>query len=422
MASTTGKTNPQYRTASRRPMPRNAPSGKPARPSREPVPQERYRTGTAKPKRRRMRSMKAHIWDTGVFFSVLLLLITGLIALFSASYTNAMFYKGSATYFIMRQGIFAAIGLAAMIALSKFPYRMYAGIHNIIMWISVALLILVAIPGIGTSINNARRWLFGFQPSEIAKLTVIICFSYWVARDPKSVRSVKTMVQPYGLLLAMYIGLLYLEPHTSAMVIICGIGVIILLAGGMRLWYFAPILGLGAGAVAVFYVAFPHVRTRFEVWLNPFSDMADKGLQGSMSQIAIGSGGLLGRGLGNGLQKQLYLPEPHNDFIFATWCEEMGLIGALLVILLFAYLIYRGFRVARYAPDKFGSLLATGITAKLAIQTLMNLFVVTGIMPVTGAALPFFSYGGTALLLQLGEMGILLNISRYMRIDGRNQD
>lgn len=137
-----------------------------------------------------------------MFFSVLLLLITGLIALFSASYTNAMFYKGSATYFIMRQGIFAAIGLAAMIALSKFPYRMYAGIHNIIMWISVALLILVAIPGIGTSINNARRWLFGFQPSEIAKLTVIICFSYWVARDPKSVRSVKTMVQPYGLLLA----------------------------------------------------------------------------------------------------------------------------------------------------------------------------------------------------------------------------
>ena len=360
MASTTGKTNPQYRSASRRPMPRNAPSGKPARPSREPVPKERYHTGTAKPKRRRMRSMKAHIWDTGVFFSVLLLLITGLIALFSASYTNAMFYKGSATYFIMRQGIFAAIGLAAMIGLSKIPYRMYAGIHNIIMWISVALLILVVIPGIGTTVNNAQRWLFGFQPSEIAKLTVIICFSYWVARDPKSVRSVKTMVQPYGLLLALYIGLLYLEPHTSAMVIICGIGVIILLAGGMRLWYFAPILGLGAGAVAVFYVAFPHVRTRFEVWLNPFSDMADKGLQGSMSQIAIGSGGLLGRGLGNGLQKQLYLPEPHNDFIFATWCEEMGLIGALLVILLFAYLLYRGFRVARYAPDKFGSLLATG--------------------------------------------------------------
>lgn len=230
------------------------------------------------------------------------------------------------------------------------------------------------------------------------------------------------MVQPYGLLLAMYIGLLYLEPHTSAMVIICGIGVIILL--GRR---HAPVVlcadsGTGCKCGCSILRCVSACTTRFEVWLNPFSDMADKGLQGSMSQIAIGSGGLLGRGLGNGLQKQLYLPEPHNDFIFATWCEEMGLIGALLVILLFAYLIYRGFRVARYAPDKFGSLLATGITAKLAIQTLMNLFVVTGIMPVTGAALPFFSYGGTALMLQLGEMGILLNISRYMRIDGRNQD
>ena len=412
MASTTGKTNPQYRPASRRPMPRNAPSGKPARPSREPVPQERYRTGTAKPKRRRMRSMKAHIWDTGVFFSVLLLLITGLIALFSASYTNAMFYKGSATYFIMRQGIFAAIGLAAMIALSKFPYRMYAGIHNIIMWISVALLILVAIPGIGTSINNARRWLFGFQPSEIAKLTVIICFSYWVARDPKSVRSVKTMVQPYGLLLAMYIGLLYLEPHTSAMVIICGIGVIILLAGGMRLWYFAPILGLGAGAVAVFYVAFPHVRTRFEVWLNPFSDMADKGLQGSMSQIAIGSGGLLGVGLGESRQKQLYLPEVQNDFIFAIVCEELGFVGACLIIILFALLIWRGYTIALHAKDRFGMLIAVGITTQIGMQVMLNIAVVTNTIPNTGISLPMFSYGGTSLCMILGELGILLAVSR----------
>ena len=165
-----------------------------------------------------------------------------------------------------------------------------------------------------------------------------------------------------------------------------------------------------------------HVRDRFAGWLDPFSDMTDKGVQGAMSQIAIGSGGFFGFGLGQGRQKHLYLPEPQNDFIFASWCEEMGFIGALLVILLFAYLIYRGFRVARAAPDKFSAMLATGITAKLAIQTLMNLFVVTGIIPVTGAALPFFSYGGTALLMQLGEMGILLNISRYMRIDARNEE
>ena len=417
MASTTGKTNPQYRPASRRPMPRNAPSGKPARPSREPVPQERYRTGTAKPKRRRMRSMKAHIWDTGVFFSVLLLLITGLIALFSASYTNAMFYKGSATYFIMRQGIFAAIGLAAMIALSKFPYRMYAGIHNIIMWISVALLILVVIPGIGTTVNNAQRWLFGFQPSEIAKLTVIICFSYWVARDPKSVRSVKTMVQPYGLLLAMYIGLLYLEPHTSAMIIICGIGVIILLAGGMRLWYFAPILGLGAGAVAAFYVAFPHVRTRFEVWLNPFSDMANKGLQGSMSQIAIGSGGLLGKGLGQSIQKLSFLPEPQNDMIFAVICEELGLFGAVAVIFMFLFMLYRFLVIAGNAPDLFGAMLVTGVLAHIAIQVVLNIAVVTNVIPNTGITLPFISYGGTSVLFLMIEMGMVLSVSNQIRLE-----
>ena len=367
--------------------------------------------------------------DMTMLFLILVLLAVGLVMMFSASYAYAYYYYGNSYYFILRQGMFALVGVVLMLAISTFDYHQLHKLNLPVFAVSILLLLMVLVfkgTKLAPNKGGAVRWLnlgfVEFQPSEIAKLTVIICFSYWVARDPKSVRSVKTMVQPYGLLLAMYIGLLYLEPHTSAMVIICGIGVIILLAGGMRLWYFAPILGLGAGAVAAFYVAFPHVRTRFEVWLNPFSDMADKGLQGSMSQIAIGSGGLLGRGLGNGLQKQLYLPEPHNDFIFATWCEEMGLIGALLVILLFAYLIYRGFRVARYAPDKFGSLLATGITAKLAIQTLMNLFVVTGIMPVTGAALPFFSYGGTALLLQLGEMGILLNISRYMRIDGRNQD
>ena len=381
----------------------------------------REKKAVKKPKTKK----KTDYYDYSLLAVIILLTCFGLVILYSTSSYMAELNYGDDMYYFKKQAAISFGCIIIALGISQIDYHILTKFTGVLYGMAAILMMLVKTP-LGRTANGARRWLnlgpLSFQPSEIAKLTVIICFSYWVARDPKSVRSVKTMVQPYGLLLALYIGLLYLEPHTSAMVIICGIGVIILLAGGMRLWYFAPILGLGAGAVAVFYVAFPHVRTRFEVWLNPFSDMADKGLQGSMSQIAIGSGGLLGRGLGNGLQKQLYLPEPHNDFIFATWCEEMGLIGALLVILLFAYLIYRGFRVARYAPDKFGSLLATGITAKLAIQTLMNLFVVTGIMPVTGAALPFFSYGGTALMLQLGEMGILLNISRYMRIDGRNQD
>lgn len=418
MASTKRQPRPQRRAAPQHyPVPRYpgelAPRGE-RLPAQAPMP-------PAAPRSHARPRVRAHAWDAGVFFSVVLLLCIGLIALFSASYTNAMFYHGSATHFITRQGMWAGIGLIAMIVISKIPYKVYARFQQPIMWVSLILLVLVITP-LGTASKGAQRWLFGFQPSEMAKIAVIICFASWVARDPKSVRSIRTMIRPYGLLLVAYIGLLAMEPHTSAMMIICGIGVIILIAGGMRLWYFGPIMVLGAATLTGFYFAFEHVQERFSVWLNPFANLREEGWQGAMSQIAIGSGGLFGLGLGQGRQKHLYLPEPQNDFIFSSWCEEMGLIGALIVIALFAYLIYRGFRVARAAPDKFSCLLATGITAKLAVQTLMNLFVVTGIIPVTGASLPFFSYGGTALLMQLGEMGILLNISRYMRVDMRQAE
>ncbi|MDO4270477.1 MAG: putative peptidoglycan glycosyltransferase FtsW [Eubacteriales bacterium] len=402
----------------RRTQPRLQPSALPAPiPARAVAPRERQVARTGERQRPR-----AHAWDAGLFFSTILLLLIGLIALCSASYSSGYFLHGSVTYFISRQSINAAVGVVAMIIISKISYKVYARFYKPIMAVSVVLLILVAIPGVGTVTNGARRWLFGFQPSELAKFAVIVCFSCWIARDSQSVRSLKGLIRPYGFLLAVYIVLLALEPHTSAMLIICGIGVILLLAGGMRLWYFLPIGAAGAAVVTAFYFMFEHVRERFAVWLNPFIDLRGDGFQGSMSQIAIGSGGAFGLGLGQGRQKHLYLPEPQNDFIFSSWCEEMGFIGALIVILLFAYLIYRGFTVARASPDKFSAMLATGITAKLAIQTLMNLFVVTGVIPVTGASLPFFSFGGTALLMQLGEMGILLNISRYMRIDTRQSE
>lgn len=367
--------------------------------------------------------VRAHSWDIGVFFAVLLLLLIGLVALFSASYSTGYYnFGGDSLFFVKQQGINAAIGIVAMILISKVNYKIYARFYKVILVVSIVLLILVPIPGVGTWRNGAQRWLFGFQPSELAKISVIICFAYWISKNPQKIRTFKGLIYPYGVLLAVYVVLLALEPHTSAMMIVCGIGICILVAGGMRLWYFGPIGVAAVGVMTAFYFMFDHVRDRFSVWLDPFSDMAKDGFQGSMSQIAIGSGGFFGLGLGQGRQKHLYLPEPQNDFVFASWCEEMGFIGAALVILLFAYLACRGFRVARAAPDKFSSLLATGITVKLCIQILMNLYVITGIIPVTGAALPFFSYGGTALLMQLGEMGILLNISRYMRIDARQED
>lgn len=421
MASTTRQAR-----SPRRPEPRRrvASTRSTLRPDRAIVPRDAamMQTHANPPARTHKRArVRAHAWDVGVFGSVLLLLVVGLIALFSASYSNALFYQGSATYFISRQGVNAAAGVVAMIVISKISYKLYARFHKELMILSLILLVLVITP-LGTASKGAQRWLFGFQPSELAKITVIVCFSYWIARDTQRIRTFRGLIKPYGLLLVAYIVLLFLEPHTSAMMIICGLGVVILVAGGMRLWYFGPIFAAAAGILTGFYFAFEHVRERFSVWLDPFANMQGEGWQGAMSQIAIGSGGLLGRGLGKGMQKHLYLPEPQNDFIFSSWCEEMGLVGALLVLLLFAYLIFRGFRIARAAPDKFSCLLATGITAKLAIQTLMNLFVITGIIPVTGASLPFFSYGGTALLMQMGEMGILLNISRYARVETRAEE
>ena len=245
------------------------------------------------------------------------------------------------------------------------------------------------IPGVGTTTKGATRWLFGFQPSELAKDAVIICFAAWASTKYRDVQHWKK--------------LLYRTARCWRSMFSCSRRSRITRdhhhlrhrshhADRRRSAHLVPHSGRHPRRFGAFasYLTFEHVRNRVNIWLDPFSDMRDTGFQAAMGQIAIGSGGLFGRGLGNGMQKQLYLPEPHNDFIFATWCEEMGLIGALAVIAVFAYLIWRGLRIARSSPDRMGMLLATGITAKLAIQTLMNLFVVTGLMPVTGASLPFF--------------------------------
>lgn len=372
---------------------------------------------------RAARVVRAGAWDSGLLFASVILCVIGLIALASASYSTSLSQFGTTTYYIRKQLIFAVLGIVAMIGFSKLSYRVYATFQKPILIVTMVLMVLVLIPGIGVKLNGARRWLFGvFQPSEILKLAVIICFAYWVQQKPDSVRTLKGLMHPYGTLLVVSAGLLILEPHTSATIIILGIAIVMLFCAGMRLWYFIPVFVGGGVLGTIFYIVVPHVRTRIEIWFDPFQDMQGDGFQGSMGQIAIGSGGIFGFGLGQGRQKHLYLPEPQNDFIFASWCEEMGFIGAVIVLALFGYLIYRGFVIAKNAPDRFSSLLAVGITAKIALQTIINLWVVTGLFPVTGASLPFFSYGGTALLMQLAEMGILLNISRYMRADAKENE
>lgn len=380
----------------------------------------------ATPQNKRASQQPRHIaprvqqLDGSTLLGIVLLLAVGLIALFSASYPSAINKFDNGMYFITRQGLYAILGFVGMIVVSGVDYHVYLRFQKPLFLACMGLLILV--PFIGVEHNGAQRWielpiLGEFQPSELMKLSVIISFSYYAVKMGDKVREIQGDLPFFGALVAIA-GLLYLEPHLSATIIIFGIGLAILIVAGMKIWYFIP-LGVVAGAAGTWYITTQgYANARIQSWLDPFATaeiFRHDGWQGGNSQIAIGSGGFWGRGLGQGLQKHLYLPEPQNDFIFSAWCEEMGFIGAMIVIILFAFLIYRCYYVAFHAPDKMGCLIATGIATKLAIQTLVNLWVVTGLFPVTGASLPFFSYGGTALIMQMGEMGILLNISRNMR-------
>ncbi len=356
--------------------------------------------------------------DLATLVIIFVLMTVGLIALFSASYPIALYKHNDPLKFIRNQTIFAIMGICAMLFISIIDYHIYGRFYKFIYGFGVGLLVLVLL--IGTDYNGSTRWLAipfvgEFQPSEITKIAMIIAFSYYAAKMGDKIRTYRGLL-PFIGAFAVIAGFLALQPHMSAIVIMFIIALSILFVAGIKIWYFFPIgiAGIGAFAIAYQLPIFNHVRARIAVWLDPFIDLQGKGYQAANSFVAIGSGGFWGLGLGQGRHKQLYLPEAPNDFIFAAWCEEMGFVGAVILMILFAYLIYRGYVIAKNAKDKFGCLIAVGITTQFAVQTLMNLFVVTGVMPVTGASLPLFSYGGTALIIQFCELGILLNISRTM--------
>ncbi len=355
--------------------------------------------------------------DTPMLFMVILLMATGLLALYTASYVYSYYYNGDGMYYLSKQGIFAVAGIFAMLVISRINYHIYGFFHKY--FFGVVLILMYLTPVIGQTRKGAKRWIgigdtLTFQPSELMKVAVIISFAYVASQmATEDLRTLRKGVVPFLEALAVIAGAMVLQHHLSGTIIICAIGLIVLFVAGIKVWYFVPVGVIGSIAAIAYILTNTYAQNRVASWLDPFLDLRDTGWQAAMSHIAIGSGGVWGLGLGQGRQKHLFIPEPANDFVFSAWCEEMGLFGALLVLIMFSYLIYRGFYIARSSRDKFGCLLATGITTKLAIQTLLNLFVVTGIFPVTGASLPFFSYGGTALLIQLGEMGILLNVSRH---------
>ncbi len=347
----------------------------------------------------------------------LLLLTIGVVMVLSASYARAYFSASTghnAAYYFIRQLGFAAAGTAAMFILSRFPMSFYARMSFPVLAASVVLLALV--PVIGVSQGDAKRWIdlgfTTFQPSEIAKVAVILYFAALICRFRGRMRTFRYGIAPFAAVLLLIVGLLVLEPHFSAAIIIIAIGAVMLFLGGARLYWFIGGGALLLLALAVVMAFFPYASNRIASWLDPFSHTQGVGYQIIQSLYAVGSGGLFGLGLGHGRQKYLYLPEEHNDFIFAVVCEELGFVGAAAILLLFALLIIRGYYLAMRMRDRFSFLVTAGMTTLLAIQVILNVAVVTNLAPCTGISLPFFSYGGTALLIQMAEMGIILSASR----------
>ena len=359
-------------------------------------------------------------------FLLLALLLTGigLMMLFSASFPSAYYETGSAGYYFKRQAVFAAVGIAGLLFVARVNYQRWRGAAKILMVLAIFLLLLVIIPGVGITKNNATRWLgidgvLTFQPSEIAKLAVIVFFADSISKKKERMRDFREGILPYGAWLAVIAALMLLEPHLSGTILIVGTGAIMMAVGGMPAW----LIGAGVGGVGLAAWGFvtlvdagiiSYGAGRINMWHNPWLDSSDQGYQMVQSLIAIGSGGLLGTGLGKGRQKFLYLPEESNDFIFSTVCEELGLVGASLILLVFALLLLRGFWIALHARDRFGTLLVVGVMSHLGLQVFLNVAVVTGLVPATGISLPFFSYGGTALMLQLVEIGLVLSVSRQI--------
>ena len=360
-------------------------------------------------------------------FCLLVLLLTaiGLVMLLSASFPSAYYETDGQDpmHYFVRQGVFAAMGIAAMFLIGRINYQRFRGVAKLMLYLAIILLVLVIIPGnpIAVTRNNATRWigvgeLFTFQPSEIAKMAVVLYFSDSISRKKDKMRTTRYGIAPYLLIMGVIAVLMMLEPHLSGTVLILGTGAVLMLVGGINwAWVIAAVGGAGGVLFLMMSGIIQYGQSRIAMWQNPFIDPRGAGYQLSQSLISIGSGGLLGVGLGKSRQKFLYLPEEHNDFIFAIICEELGLIGATIIMLLFAALILRGYWIALHARDRFGSLLVVGVTTLIAMQTFLNIGVVTGLLPTTGISLPFFSYGGTALSMQLAEMGIVLSVSRQMK-------
>ncbi len=357
--------------------------------------------------------------DKQFLAAIYILLAFGLLMVLSAS--SPIAYASSSTnhdsfYYFKKQLMWACLGTVGMFITANYEYKKLKNWAFPALVLSVVLLLLVLVPGIGRKINDARRWIYigpiNFQPSEVAKITTIVFFSYSLSKNYKELNNFGVFLM-YIAIIGVIALIIMMEPHFSCTMLIAATACILLLVAGAKFKHFFILACCGLPAVALMIIKAPYRMARVVTFLDPFKDIQGGGWQIVQSLYAIGSGGIFGAGLGQSRQKYMNIPEPQNDFIFSILAEEFGLLGAILVALMFIFLIARGVKIALNAPDLFGTLLATGIVAMIAIQTIVNIAVVTSSMPVTGMPLPFFSYGGTALAITMAEMGIVLNISRH---------
>lgn len=360
--------------------------------------------------------------DLTFLILVLVILTIGLIMLFSASYVDALYREGDAFFYIKKQLIFAVVGIIAMLFIGYVVD--YHILHRFALPILIVTEILLVVVYFCPPVNGVHRWIplpvvGTIQPSEIAKFAVITIFAHIISLNFKKMHTFQGGVVPFLPIILTVVPLVLFERHLSGGILIALICAVMMLIGGTKMrWFGLAGAGAAAAAVAAYFLGLlDSVWSRIEVFVDPFVDARGAGFQNIQALYAICSGGLMGLGLGNSRQKFLYIPEPQNDFIFAIVCEELGFVGAAIILILFALLVWRGFVIASKAKDKFGTMLVIGIVAQVGLQTILNVAVVTKTVPNTGIPLPFFSYGGSALLILLAEMGVVLNVSRHSNME-----
>ncbi len=357
--------------------------------------------------------------DSGILFAVLALLGIGLVMVYSSSSVKAEMIYEDGFYFLKRQASWAVIGVALMFFFSKIDYWILKKWAKIVFAANLLLLVLVLVPGIGRVVNGAQRWIgfgsFAVQPSEFMKMAFVLFLAWSLCRSLEHIGDFWRGLAPRLALLGLVFALVMLQPDMGTSLAIAGTVIVMLFAAGAKVWHLAGLAASALPLLGVMIWVAPYRLKRITSFLDPFADPQGSGYHIIQSLYALGSGGLFGLGLGRSRQKFFYLPEQHTDFIFAIIGDELGYLGGLVIIALFALLAWRGFMVATNAPDSFAGLMAVGITAMIVVQGAINIGVVTSSMPITGIPLPFLSYGGSSLLPTMAGVGILLNISKHTR-------